>query len=210
MTARIKICGLTRPKDVAAAIEYGADYLGFIVEAKSARRLNVKQAAHLALPTKDIVPTVAVTVNASNALLEAICDQMRPDYIQLHGDETPERARDINERFGIKLIKALPIAAPQDLAAISQYDVDLTLLDAKPPKGAARGGHGTAFDWNILRGAVLPETWMLAGGINPETASRAASVTNASILDVSSGVESGPGIKDHAKLKALFEAVNSV
>lgn len=209
MRPKIKICGLTRPQDVAAAIEHGADYMGFIVEAKSARRLSVTDAAQVARPARGLVPTVAVTVNADNALIESICSVMKPDYIQLHGDETPERAADIRARYDARIIKALPVSKPHDLVAISKYDVDIILLDAKPPKGAARGGHGVAFDWSMLKNADLPDMWMLAGGINLGTAQRAIAMTQAPILDISSGVESAPGVKDHTKLKALFEGIRS-
>lgn len=207
MKTQVKICGLTRPGDVETAILHGADYLGFIVEAKSSRRLTAAQAAKLSRPALCIVPTVAVTVNADDDLIGHIINIMQPDYIQLHGDETPERADEIKSRYGVKTIKALPVSSKNDLNVMSRFNVDILLLDAKPPKGAARGGHGTAFDWDILMKATLPEFWALAGGINPENAVRAATLTNAPLLDVSSGVEAQPGIKDASKIEALIDAV---
>lgn len=207
MKPQIKICGLTRPEDVESAVRYGADYLGFIVEAKSSRKLTIAGAAKLSLPAKPAACTVAVVVNPDDELLVQIAEHMQPDYIQLHGDETPERAAAIKAKYGIKTIKALPVSSKADLTAISEYGADLMLLDAKPPKGAARGGHGTAFDWDILKGANLPDLWALAGGINPSNAAIAASRTHAPILDISSGVEARPGIKDASKIEALMNAV---
>ncbi len=207
MNPNVKICGLTRPEDVEAAILCGADLLGFIVEAKSARRLSIEQAARLSRPAKGVVPSVAVTVNADNKLLARIVEVMQPDYIQLHGDETPQRVQEISDKFGVKLIKALPVSTPEDLYLIAKYKVEFPLLDAKPPKGAPRGGHGATFDWAILKSAALPPIWALAGGLTPENAARAAKMTNAPILDVSSGVEAAAGIKDAFKLKSLIDAV---
>lgn len=204
---KIKICGLTRAEDVAVAIEAGADYLGFIVEAKSSRRLSVVEAARLACPAKDIIPTVAVVVNPGDDLLTRITQHMRPDYIQLHGDETPERVADIRARFDVGLIKALPVSEPADLAVMKDYTVDIILLDAKPPKGAARGGHGVAFDWGMLKDADLPEVWALAGGITPENAHEAINAINPPLLDVSSGVETSKGVKDHEKVRVLISTL---
>ena len=210
MKHRVKICGLTRAQDVEAAIECGADYLGFIVEAKSVRRLTTAQAARLAAPAKGIIPRVAVTVNADDALLSRIMSEMAPDYIQCHGDETPARVAEIAKRFKVKTIKAAPIAAQSDMITAEQYAgvADIILYDAKPPKGETmRGGHGLSFDWNILSRAPLPKLWALAGGLTPENAAKAIKRTNAPILDVSSGVESAAGIKDRLKIKAFMDAV---
>ena len=206
---QVKICGLTRPEDIEAAILYGADYLGFIVEAKSARQLSVQQAATLSAPVKGIIPTVAVTVNPDDDLLQRITQTMKPDFIQLHGDETPERVAAIKKRFGMKIIKALPISEPKDIAAMFAYQADMILLDAKPPKGEARGGHGVAFDWTLLKDTPLPETWLLAGGLNIKNARQAASQTKAPILDVSSGVELSPGIKSTRLIEVLISAVKT-
>ena len=206
----VKICGLTRAQDVEAAIEYGADYLGFIVEAKSVRRLTTAQAARLAAPAKGIIPRVAVTVNADDALLSRIMSAMAPDYIQCHGDETPARIAEITKRFKVKTIKAVAIEAQSDMITAEQYAgvADFMLYDAKPPKGeTVRGGHGLSFDWNILNRAPLPKIWALAGGLTPENAAEAIKRTNAPILDVSSGVESAAGIKDRLKIKAFMDAI---
>jgi len=210
MNTHVKICGLTRPEDVEAAIRYGASFLGFIVEAKSARRLSVVQAAKLSLPAKSSAKTVAVTVNANDELIEAIITQMQPDYIQLHGDESVDRVAEIARKFSVKTVKAIPISTPADMITAEQYAgvADFILYDAKPPKGeTVRGGHGLSFDWNILTTSPLPKTWALAGGLNPENAAEALRRTNAPILDVSSGVERSAGLKDAAKIKAFMETV---
>ncbi len=209
MDTKVKICGLTRPEDVQAAIAYGADYLGFIVQAKSARKLLVSQAAKLSLPAKGTAKTVAVTVNADDYIITAIAALMQPDYIQLHGDESPQRAAEITKRFGIKTIKAFGISTPTDMMKSEAYTgaVDFMLYDAKAPKGeAVRGGHGLSFDWTILQNAPLPKIWALAGGLTPENAAEAVVRTNAPILDVSSGVEAAAGIKDARKIQAFMKA----
>ena len=210
MTPRVKICGLTRPEDVEAAIKYGASYLGFIVEANSARRLTVAQARKLSLPAKASAEFVAVTVNADDAVIEAIARQMQPSYIQFHGDESVDRIAEIARRYRIKTIKAVPISTPTDMITAEHYAgvADFILYDAKPPKGEqVRGGHGLSFDWNILTTSPLPKTWALAGGLTPENAAEALRRTNAPILDVSSGLEASPGIKDAHKIQAFMDAI---
>lgn len=202
----VKICGLTRAEDIEAAIVHGADYLGFIVEANSARGLSATVAARLSKPAKAAIPTVAVTVNPDDDLLTRLSMGMQPDYVQLHGDETPARVLDIQNRFGFKIIKALPVSETKDLAAIFAYQADLILLDAKPPKDGPRGGHGKAFNWDLLVETPLPEHWILAGGITPNNARKAAKQTGAPILDVSSGVEITPGIKDSGKIQRLMQS----
>ncbi|MEP1229806.1 MAG: phosphoribosylanthranilate isomerase [Litorimonas sp.] len=210
MTTRAKICGLTRPQDVAYAIEYGASFLGFIVEAKSPRKLSVAQAAAIAAPAINVIPRVAVTVNADDVLLSRIMADMAPDYIQLHGDETPQRAAQIARKFTVKTIKASPIATDQDVKTASEYSgaVDLILFDAKPPAGSdVRGGHGITIDWDIIASAPTPKTFILAGGLTPQTVGAAIAATRAPIVDVSSGVEASAGVKDASKIKAFMDAV---
>ena len=208
---RVKICGLTRPEDVEAAILHGASFLGFIVEAKSARKLSVAKAAKLARPAKGAAKTVAVTVNADDTTLDAIAAQMQPDYIQLHGDETVDHVAEIARRFKVKTIKAIPVSSPADMIKAEAYAgvADFMLYDAKPPKGeAVRGGHGLSFDWNILTAAPLPKIWALAGGLTPQNAAEAIRRTNAPILDVSSGLEASAGVKDARKIAAFMKAVH--
>jgi len=208
----VKICGLTRPEDVEAAILYGAAYIGFIVEAKSSRKLSVAQAAKLSLPAKASAKTVAVTVNANDTLIKAITEQMQPDYIQLHGDESVDRVAEIARKFNVKTIKAISVSTPADMKNTEQYAgvADFILYDAKPPKGkTVRGGHGLSFDWNILTASPLPKIWALAGGLTPENVAEAISRTHAPILDVSSGVEMSAGLKNKVKIKAFMDRVNS-
>lgn len=207
MAPSVKICGLTRPRDVEAAILYGADYLGFIVEAPSKRRLTLDQAAKISEPAKHILPRVAVTVNADNELIANIISEMQPDYIQFHGDETPARLSHIKAATDVKIIKAVAISSATDLwHAKAFYDIaDLILFDAKPPKGETiRGGHGISFDWSLIRAANMPEKFALAGGLNPDNIKAAARETRAPIFDVSSRVESVPGAKDHHKIQAFM------
>jgi len=216
MRPRVKICGLTRPEDVDAAIRYGADYLGFIVEAKSKRKLSVAEAAGLAAPVKGIIPRVAVTVNADDEVLSQIMTHMAPDYIQCHGDESVDRVAEIARRFIVKTIKAIPVSSSADMVTAEQYGgvADFILYDAKPPQApkgqdVVRGGHGLPFDWSILTQAPLPKLWALAGGLTPETAAEAISQTHAPILDVSSGVEVSAGIKDARKIQAFMKAIRA-
>ncbi len=209
MHREVKICGLTRPEDVEAAIRYGADYLGFIVEAKSSRKLSVAQAARLASPATGIIPRVAVTVNADNTLLTDIMAHMAPEYIQCHGDESVDRVAEITRRFKVKTIKAIPVSTPADMISAENYSgaADFILYDAKPPKGEdIRGGHGLSFDWSILTQSPLPKIWALAGGLTPTNAANAVRRTKAPILDVSSGVEASAGVKDALKIQAFMKA----
>ncbi len=206
---KVKICGLTRPEDVEAAIAAGADMLGFIIEAESPRRLSVKQATRLSRPAFGCAKTVAVTVNASEDLLERIHGEMWPDYIQMHGNETPRWLRVVMGFTGIPIIKSIPVRKRADLEKAHAYAgcADYILLDAKPPKGTKQaGGHGTGFDWSLLKGFRCQTPLILAGGLSPDKA-EAARTTGLDFFDVSSGVEAAPGVKDHAKIKAFMKAV---
>lgn len=210
MSTQVKICGLTRPEDVEAAIRCGADYLGFIVEAKSSRRLSVAAAAKLSLPAKSSAKTVAVTVNPDDELIAAIADQMQPDFIQLHGDESVDRVAEIRRKTGLNIIKAVAVSTAENIKQAEHFAgiADFILYDAKPPNDqTVRGGHGLSFDWNILSSAPLPKIWALAGGLSPDNAAEAIARTKAPILDVSSGLEASPGLKDAAKIQAFMKAV---
>lgn len=212
MMTKVKICGLTRPEDVETAILYGADYLGFIVEAKSSRRLSVMRAAALSRPAKSSAQTVAVVVNPDDALITAITAQMKPDYIQLHGDESVGRVAEIARLSKTAIIKAIAVATDEDMKEAEHYAgvADFLLYDAKPPKGeTVRGGHGLSFDWNILTTSPLPKIWALAGGLTPDNAAEAVRRTKAPILDVSSGVEASAGLKDALKIQAFMKAVRN-
>ena len=210
MKPAVKICGLTRVEDIESSIEAGASYLGFIVEAASKRRLSVRAAARLARPVQAIIPRVAVTVNADDDLLRRIMAEMAPDYIQCHGDETVERVAEIGRLHNVKTIKAVAVAEESDMKRAEHFSgvADLTLYDAKPPKGSdVRGGHGLTIDWDIIRRAPTPKLFMLAGGLTSENAAHAVEITGAPILDVSSGVETAPGVKDPRKITAFFAAL---
>ena len=199
-----------RSQDVAEAIAAGASYLGFIVEAASKRRVTVEQAARLSGPARGIIPRVAVTVNADDALLTRIMADMAPDYIQCHGDETPARVAEITRKFNVKTIKAVAVITDGDMKTAETYSgaADIILFDAKPPKGSdVRGGHGVAIDWNIIKRAPLPKYWALAGGLTPDNVAEAIATTNAPMVDVSSGVEASAGVKDASKIKAFIKAV---
>lgn len=211
-TPSVKICGLTRPQDVEAAIVNGASALGFIVECESPRALSISEAAKLSRPATGIAKRVAVTVNASDNLLDQICLHMQPDMLQLHGEETPERISTIKSVLDIPVIKAVPVRTKVDLdqAHIYAQFADYILLDAQPPKDTTqRGGHGRAFDWTVLEGFHLPVPYVLAGGLSPFNIKTAIQKTDAKIFDVSSGVEARAGVKDHALIAQLMRAIHT-
>jgi phosphoribosylanthranilate isomerase len=206
---RVKICGLSTAEHVAAACEAGAAYLGFVFFPKSPRNVGIVQARDLAIEVPVGVAKVALVVNASDAELEAICAQVPLDMLQLHGRETPERVAEIRARFGLPVMKAVGVAEPADLAAIAAYEAvaDQILIDAKAPKGAALpGGNGLAFDWRLIAGREWQKPWMLAGGLTPENVAEAVRLTGARQVDVSSGVESAPGVKDAGLIRAFIRA----
>jgi len=210
MKPTVKICGLTREIDIEAAITFGADYLGFIVEAVSPRKLTVEQAAKLSRPAKPTAKTVAVTVNPSIDLCRAIADHMQPNYLQIHGsDLTPLDVRALRKATGLKIIRALPIKTVNDLKAVSDWEkaADILLLDAAPPKGARQqGGHGVSFDWDLISGLKSTLPVFLAGGLTPDNAARARA-TGLNNFDVSSGLEQAPGLKDASKIRDFMKAI---
>lgn len=207
---RIKFCGLTDPADIAAAILAGASYVGFVFFPKSPRNLELEQAAYMAGTVPEGICKVALTVNASDIELDAILGRMPVDMLQLHGRETPERVAEIRDRFGLPVMKAVGVASEEDLPALLEYGkvADQILVDAKAPKGAALpGGNGLAFDWRLIAGRRWPCPWMLAGGLTPANVGQAIAMTGARQVDVSSGVESAPGVKDPARIGAFLQAV---
>lgn len=208
---RVKICGLRRPEDVAAAAAAGASYGGFVFFPKSPRNVSIADARALALDAPMGLAKVALVVNADNATLDAITSDVPLDMLQLHGSETPERVAEVKARYGLPVMKAVGVGGAQDLPAIDTYAevADQLLIDAKPPKGAdLPGGNGLAFDWTLLAGRKYWQVpWMLAGGLTPANAAEAARATGARQLDVSSGVESAPGVKDAAQIAAFVAAV---
>jgi len=210
---RVKICGLTREEDVKAAVAAGANYLGFIVEAASKRRLSVSEAATISAVVHGQVQRVAVTVNADNALLTRIMAEMNPEFVQCHGSESPSRVAEISRKFKVGTIKALGIASESDMKSAEEYVgvCDFILYDAKPPKGTdVQGGHGIAIDWDLIARAPRPKIFALAGGLNADNVAQAITQTQAPIVDVSSGVEASPGIKDPNKINAFMDAAKRV
>lgn len=209
MDTRVKICGLREPAHVAAAVEAGAAYVGFVFFAKSPRNISLADAAALAAHVPPGVAKVALTVNATDAELDAITAAVPLDMLQLHGGESLERVAEVKARFGLPVMKAVGVAERADLAVLDLYQgvADQILVDAKPPKGAALpGGNGLAFDWTLMLGRVWRRPWMLAGGLTPENVALAVRSTNARQVDVSSGVEVAPGIKDEALIRAFITA----
>jgi len=206
---RVKICGLTTPETVAAAVDAGAAYLGFNFFPRSPRYLAFDAAAALAAQVPPGVAKVALTVNADDATLDALLAVVPVDMLQFHGAETPERLRDLRARYGLPVMKAIGIAEAGDLDQIDTFAkvADQVLVDAKPPKGAAlTGGNGIAFDWRLLAGRRWPVPWLLAGGLTPANVAEAVRLTGARQVDVSSGVETAPGVKDAGLIRAFVAA----
>jgi phosphoribosylanthranilate isomerase len=209
MDTRVKICGLRSKEHIAAAAEAGAAYVGFVFFEKSPRNVTIAEARELALDVSVGVAKVALVVNADNALLDAITDQVPLDMLQLHGAESPERVAEIRARYGLPVMKAIGIADESDVAKIDTYGAvaDQLLVDAKAPKDAdLPGGNGLAFDWRLVNRKYWPCPWMLAGGLTPENVGLAVQMTGARQVDVSSGVESAPGIKDSDLIRAFVKA----
>lgn len=211
--AQVKICGLTRPEHVAAAVEAGAAFVGFVFFPKSPRNLTPEAAATLALEVPPGVARVGLFVNPDDALLDAVLAVVPLDILQLHGSESPDRVAEIKARTGLPVMKAVGVAGPQDLDALWDYGLvaDMLLVDAKAPKDAALpGGNGLAFDWRLLVGRKFLTPWMLAGGLTPDNVAEAVRLTGARIVDVSSGVESAPGEKDGALIRDFVAAAADV
>ncbi len=223
----VKICGLCDASSIDAAIEGGARQIGFIFFKKSPRNISARLAGDLTLSLKGEINRVAVSVNADNEFLDEIVDKMAPDALQLHGCETPQRVQEIRQRFGLPAIKAFAIRQASDFDQADKYTgiADRLLFDAKPPAGAELpGGNGISFDWNLfatwqdqhffqnndqgkdnlLDSSTLP---MLSGGINPDNIEVALTSSNARAVDVSTGVETAPGVKDPALIAAFLERV---
>jgi phosphoribosylanthranilate isomerase len=209
---RVKICGLTRAADVVAAAQAGASYVGFVFFPKSPRAVTFDEAAALAIETPIGVAKVALVVNADDALLHELTERVPLDMLQLHGSETPERVAQVKARYGLPVMKAIGIADASDLPQIDAYSAvaDQLLIDAKPPKDAVLpGGNGLAFDWSLLADRKYwTKPWMLAGGLTPDNVAEAVRRTGATQVDLSSGVESAPGVKDTSRFAPLIAAAN--
>ncbi len=206
---KVKICGLREVAHVKAAADAGAAYAGFVFFPKSPRNVSIEQARELAFAAPVGLAKVALVVNADNALLDAITDTVPLDMLQLHGSESPERVTEVRARYGLPVMKAIGIADADDLPAIDTYAAvaDQLLIDAKPPKDAELpGGNGLSFDWRLMQRKYWTKPWMLAGGLTPDNVAEAIRLTGAKQVDVSSGVESAPGIKDTDAIAAFVRA----
>lgn len=208
MVFRVKICGIRDPATLAAAAEGGADYIGFVFYPPSPRSIDLFAAAELARAVPDPIERVAVLVDPDDRALDGLLAHVPVDILQLHGGETPGRVREVAERTGCKVMKAIRVLDRDDLAVADEYRdaADMIMLDAKPRPGAVLpGGNGESFDWRILDGYRAPLPWVLAGGLNADNIAAAVRDAAPDVIDVSSGVESAPGVKDPAKLRAFLE-----
>ena len=205
-----KICGLSSPATLAAAVSGGAAHVGFVFFPKSPRSVSTEQAAALAARVPNHVGRVGVFVDPDDALLDAAVRAGRLSAIQLHGSEAPARAAAIRQRYGTELWKALPVRTRADLADAAAYHgaADRLVYDAKPPRGAdLPGGLGLRFDWRLLDGFAHPLPWALSGGLDADNVGQAVGITGARLVDVSSGVESAPGVKDVDRIARFCQAV---
>lgn len=210
MPTEIKICGLSDEEGVDAALEAGADFVGFNFFPPSPRYVSLERAAALAARARGKAQIVAITVDGDDFLLGAVARTLRPDVLQLHGRETPARVSAVRAMTTIPVMRAVGVAGRDDLAFIPDYAMDRLLLDAKPPREATRpGGHGVAFDWSLLQNFEWPGPWFLSGGLKTKNVSLALQATRAPGVDVSSGVESAPGRKDPARIHAFVKAVRA-
>lgn len=205
-----KICGITTPEAMTAAIDGGARFVGLVFYPKSPRFVDIEVATYLARYVPTGVRAVGLFVDPDDETLERTLSNVQLDMIQLHGHESPGRVAEIKHKFGLQVIKAMSVASPQDLEKVPGYEVaaDHLMFDAKPQASdSLPGGNGLAFDWNILKGMETKHPWFLAGGLTPENILEAITKLSPDIVDVSSGVESKPGVKDTAKIAAFLEAV---
>lgn len=210
---QVKICGLTEPDRVAQAADLGAAFLGFVFYPPSPRYLDPARARELVSAVPIGIETVGLVVDATDAEIDTLLQAVPLDVLQLHGYETPERVAEIVLRSGCRVIKALRVETAEDLLSVSAFAdaADMLLFDAKPPRDAAwPGGHGLPFDWRLLQSLSLAKPWLLAGGLHATNLQAAVALTRAPIVDVSSGVESRPGIKDPEKLEAFFAAARRI
>jgi phosphoribosylanthranilate isomerase len=210
MTILVKICGISSEAPLEAAIEAGADYAGFVFFERSPRNITVSRAAALARRAEGRIQTVALTVNAGAEAIQEIAGEVRPDFFQLHGNESVERIAAIRALTSTKIIKAIKVGSPCDIqgARVYEDEADLLLFDAQAvaDPDVLPGGNGLSFNWNWLQGATLRRGFMLAGGLRADNVLTALKESGASAVDVSSGVESSPGVKDPALVRHFIKA----
>lgn len=208
----VKICGLSTPETLAAAVECGAAFVGFVFYPASPRAVTPERAAQLAaaIPSQG-VRTVALTVDPTDADLQEIFDAFSPDMIQLHGEEDPERVRWIRHHAGRPVIKAIRVSGEEEIARAAAFEdcADWILFDARPPDAALPGGTGKVFDWALLRDYAGKRPWMLSGGLYAGNVGAALDLLRPDAIDLSSGVEESPGVKSIEKIRALFETLRA-
>jgi phosphoribosylanthranilate isomerase len=212
MALLVKICGLRSPDALDAALDAGADMVGFVFFPPSPRNLGIEAARSLGERVQGRARKVALSVDATDAELGLVVEALRPDMLQLHGKETPERVAAVRSRFGLPVMKALPVERREDLSPIRLYEkvVDRILFDARAPREATRpGGLGKVFDWRLLEGLDLAVPFMLSGGLDAGNVAEALRITRAPSVDVSSGVERAPGEKDPEKIRAFIRAARA-
>jgi len=213
MSLIVKICGLSEPETLEAALDAGADMVGFVFFAASPRHIDLGMAARLGRQVKRRAAKVALAVDADDATLANIVETLRPDWLQLHGRESVARIRDIKQQFGLPVIKAIAVEGRGDLAAVAGYAAvaDRILFDARAPQDATRpGGLGRPFDWRILEGLDLAKPFVLSGGLNLDNLAQAVRIARPHGVDVSSGVERAPGVKDADMIRAFIGASREV
>jgi phosphoribosylanthranilate isomerase len=212
MSMTVKICGLSTRETLEVALDSGADMVGFVFFAPSPRHLSLETARDLGKYVKGRASKVALTVDADDATLANIVDALQPDMLQLHGRESVARLRDVKQKFGLPTMKAIAVETAADLATLPDYAAvaDTILFDARAPKGATRpGGLGAAFDWHVLEHLDLTLPFMVSGGLNAGNVVDAIRVSRAGGVDVSSGVERAPGVKDAEMIRAFIRAARA-
>jgi phosphoribosylanthranilate isomerase len=212
MSLLVKICGLTTRETLDTALAAGADMVGFVFFPPSPRHLGLEAARELGTAAKGRALKVALTVDADDTTIENIVEMLRPDLLQLHGYESIARIRDLKSRFGLPVMKAIPVATAADLAPLAGYAAvcDRILFDARAPKDATRpGGLGAAFDWHLLENLALDRPFMVSGGLSIDNVAEAVRVTRAGGVDVSSGVERAPGVKDCDMIRDFVRAARA-
>lgn len=215
MTVSAKICGLNTPESVAAAVSGGADFIGIVFYPPSPRYVPPDQAADLIRALPSSVTSVGLFVDASDDVISESLELVELDMLQLHGNESPDRVRELGEMFGCRTMKAIKVESAADVEAAGAYDdsADWLLFDAKPPKdmaGALPGGNALAFDWRLLEDRSWKRPWMLSGGLNAENVVEAISISGATAVDVSSGVEDRPGFKNPSMIANFLNAVKTL
>jgi phosphoribosylanthranilate isomerase len=215
MTVKAKICGISTPDALDAALAGGACYVGLVFYPRSPRAVTPEQAAPLARAAEGRAIRTALFVDADDETIARTLAVVPVDLLQLHGREDPARVREVRARFGLPVMKAVPIAGPDDLALAEAYAdaADRLLFDAKPPAtmtNALPGGNALSFDWTLLAGRRWPIPWMLSGGLTPDNVAEAVRISGAAAVDVSSGVEERPGRKDPRRIAAFLERVGDL